>query len=365
MTAIAMVSTQIAKVDYNQLSADGKREVKDAIVQVYADVAGVPKVAVRDTQGHANSVAISPSSIGGQRRRVLTDAPSAQAGIAVVTEINVPSDPLSEDIVKWLVNDTTKNSLVLALYNLPAVKSAVNTANWPLIGADIFSSAKLQNRLAFSTLDKGLDGTLNWTEFQAAAAQFAEPLTPLETANAFSGLDWNKDQQLSPLEFIGYSVSAMGETPALVRLLEHPMHVGETLAAEAVGTRLDAKPSVAAAPGMTLGEDGLPITMADFNRLSGQAPDNQVFTSLDSNHDSTVNLDEVVAAGVNYRPQLNSSVSEFLFRGIDVNHDDKVTPNEFSQVRQSGTLFLEQRRRLSDVPAKSSPIPPSATTLLV
>jgi len=285
-------------------------------VKALAEAAGVPEDSVRDLGGDSRSVSLSANDLGAPGQ--------VQTGTTAQSMIDVPAAQVSEYIVHWLANDTTKARLAQEIGEVPNVQAAVATG-WPITQSDILIAVRRQNEQAFATIDSNHDGNLNYDEFHAAGQAFNPPLNDDEAHYAFEGLDVNHNSRLNPLEFEGYGLQHFGGQP------------------NALAQSQAALPAVA--PATQQNADAGPITVAEFRSRMGEASPGEVFNTLDATGDGVLDLDEFVVGGRAFGPPaLDSTVAEYVFRGLDANSDDVVTRAEYDQVLASGQFAFSQRR---------------------
>jgi Ca2+-binding EF-hand superfamily protein len=319
ISEVATVSVHVNKVDFNHLTTMEKSNVRQAFVTVLSEAAGVPRASVRDLAGVTHAVSLSANDLGTPGQ--------VQVGTTAQAMIDVPASPLSGTIVHWIANASTKAHLATEISAVPGVQQAVN--GWPLTQADVLVAVRRQNEDAFRTLDDDSNGNLNFAEFESAVGAFQPPLNHAEADYAFTGLDANHDGHLNALEFEGYGIHHFGETPNALSQL----------------------PVTAAA---SAGAGGAPITMADFRQRMGEATPVEVFNTLDSQGDGSLDLDELVVGGEAFTPPLPAPVAEYVFRGLDANSDNQVTHGEYDAALAANQFAFAGRRLRSTATATAA-----------
>jgi Ca2+-binding EF-hand superfamily protein len=130
---------------------------------------------------------------------------------------------------------------------------------------------------AFSNLDTGGDGASDFQEFVKGVQKLEPPLSDMQAAVAFKGLDLDQDGMVSAEEY----AKAAAQSPAP--------------------------------------EDEL--TMAKFKERMGAASPDLVFQTMDADGDDGVTLDEMMTARSAFSPQLSESQAKHAFAGLDGDGD--------------------------------------------
>jgi len=171
----------------------------------------------------------------------------------------------------------------------------------------------------FVACDANSDAILQQNEFEECAADFRPPLTKIEADYSFSGLDSDKNNEVSQMEFF-YVLSSGKFSPGKVE-------------------------------GTTDGQP--PITMLEFKKRlqdhSAATPRRRrledealsAFLKLDRNGDGSIAKSEFYEETGLFNPPLNEKQRDFAFSWLDVDGDGYVSMQEFADQYRDGKVKVQ------------------------
>lgn len=160
-------------------------------------------------------------------------------------------------------------------------------------------------QFAFASLDVDGDGSLRLGEFLQGATAFSPALSQEEAEFAFHGLDRDQDGIVKVTEFAG--VFGTGHW-------NRGVSKGQA-------------------------DEESKVTVQEFKDRMAATKPQDVFLALDRNGDGFVERDEFITGRQAFTPAFTKEQADYIFRGLDVDRDQRVCSIEFHAVLKTGLFF--------------------------
>lgn len=234
---------------------------------------------------------------------------------------------------------------------------------------------------AFSAMDEGGDGALNFDDFVSGARSFSSPLDDTQAMYSFKGFDSNDDHRISKAEFfgvlsLGHFFQTQQAIDAAFAAVAPTSQAPQDTAAADFDCNADledfefawseeqqswccahehkgcsaSKLAPAPAPAASV-ERPLPVPAAEVGAITvrsfiqrmgtAAATPQDAFDQLDVNHDGFFVVDELRSSRAAFTPALTDDEAAASVAGFDANSDHKVCLAEFTSAIRRRSFYTD------------------------